>query len=330
MTTFLQGAIIGGTAAYLCRDTKQAAAERAPQTWARVAMQANHGLWVLGAVFEQVSVQSSVFVFTANAALVLTPVAVLVGLLAKQRGIGAKEADMAAKCSRAYRIAIAVCSVALLALGNYAGGLAALSVLALGWVDEQKMSSSETVAWRYLSAGTAIVGGLGFTAWVVAEGTALSRTALIATAVLSLISWASGSAPNRAQPTAPTTEETPPGGPHHGDATIPLNTDSPAPPPQLMPTPSAPPKSVSDSPPVPRKPSPQNPKPHSSSATSFSTHNSPTIRPVVIHRSSSSSSRPSSSPSARPSVPSSSSGPSIFRQFASAVSPRPNAVLRNQ
>lgn len=181
--TLLQGAIIGGTASWLSGNIRQTADERSPHVWGRVALAANHFFLVLAAVLQQTGGGHPLLALTAKIVLVLTPIVMWRGL-ARRDLVSVREGRQANFGGQFYFAAIVTSSVSLVLLGNVGGGLFSLAML--GWGN------------GYLSGGAAILGGLGYAGWVLAQGSIVMKIALLAAGIFGFMTTFSRPEPENA------------------------------------------------------------------------------------------------------------------------------------
>ncbi len=179
MATGLQGIVIGGAASWLSGNIEQLANQRSPHAWGRVALAANHLFLALGVVLQQSGGTGALFSLAAKTVLVLTPFAMLNGF----RGAPLNETHVR-RDAHFFFIATAVCGVALIALGNIAGGVGILAMLA--W--EKSRRGEGTLVHRSLNGGCALLAGIGYAGWILSTGNIISRVALCATGLLGLAS----------------------------------------------------------------------------------------------------------------------------------------------
>lgn len=153
--SFVQGAVAGGSAAYLQTRTKKEVNQNSNEKWMGVALQVNHLLLLSAETIRFAGAPLGAFGTVVKVACALTPVALGVGLYNKEAiPFTDKRVD---QWNTVYKTGVVVASLATLALGNPAFAVASLGMLAIDTYVEGKGKEVFEVV-KKVAAACALIG----------------------------------------------------------------------------------------------------------------------------------------------------------------------------
>lgn len=176
--SILQGAIAGGTAAYLHDRVNHEASEKKTDTWTTVALQVNHLFWLIAETMQAVSLPLGAFGTLVRVTYIMTPLVLLASL--NREGITEKEAEYAQQFNQFYHVGVIVASVATLIFGNPIFAITSLSMLTLNAVVSDKAAE----IFAQVRKTAALLAVVGYGAQVFAGRSIMAGLAQVSTVVM--------------------------------------------------------------------------------------------------------------------------------------------------
>lgn len=176
--SILQGAVAGGTAAYLHDRVNTEASIRSTDTWTSVALQVNHLFWLICETFQAASIPLGGLVTLVRVTYILTPL-IFFSSFDRQK-ITDTEAICARQFNRVYQVGVITASVATLVLGNPLFAMASLSMLAT----DALIAGKAKEIFAYVRKAAAILAVIGYSAQIFAGRSLAAGFAQVTTVVM--------------------------------------------------------------------------------------------------------------------------------------------------